>query len=307
VYATPDGTVHRQSAGSFVLAAGGVAIPRLLLLSASDRYPDGLANSSGLVGRYFMERPTCGITARIGGDTRQHLLGFGTSISQAFYDYGPDSETPPGSVKLQFSNISGPRPSDVALRQGGLVESARGVLGDPLDPGNWGAVGDVVFEGAHWGDELLETIRTAYGNGLRVSAAVEGVPRRENRITLDRSRTDRYGAPVPDVSWTPSEFAATTMDRAFEIMDDVLDALDADVEQRSRSRNWKGIGHHMGTTRMGETPEASVVDPDCRTHDLENLYVASSSVFVTSGAVQPTLTIAALSLRLADYLEERTG
>jgi len=97
------------------------------------------------------------------------------------------------------------------------------------------------------------------------------------------------------------------MDRAFEIMDDVLDALDADVEQRSRYRNWKGIGHHMGTTRMGETPEASVVDPDCRTHDLENLYVASSSVFVTSGAVQPTLTIAALSLRLADHLEERIG
>ena len=105
----------------------------------------------------------------------------------------------------------------------------------------------------------------------------------------------------------PVRATRTTMDRAFEIMDDVLDALDADVERRSRSRNWKKIGYHMRTTRMGKTPEASVVDPDCRTHDLENLYVASSSVLVTSGAVQPTLTIAALSLRLADHLEERIG
>jgi len=305
VYATPDGTTHEQSAETFVLAAGGVEIPRLLLLSTSDEYPDGLANSSGLVGRYFMERPTCGITGRIDHETRQHLIGFGTSISQQFYEYGPDSETPPGSVKLQFSNIRGPRPSDVALYQDDLVGSVRDALGEPLDPGGWGALGEAVFSGAQWGDELLETIRAAYGTSIGVSAAVEGIPRRRNRITLDHSRTDPHGIPVPSVSWTPSSFAAATMDRAFEIMDEVMDELGADVKDRSRYRNWEGIGHHMGTTRMGEDPARSVVNPDCLTHDLENLYVASSSVFVTSGAVQPTLTIAALSLRLADHLRRR--
>jgi choline dehydrogenase-like flavoprotein len=62
--------------------------------------------------------------------------------------------------------------------------------------------------------------------------------------------------------------------------------------------------HHMGTTRMGADPESSVVDPQCRTHDLNNCWIPSSSVFVSAGAMNPTLTIAALSLRIADHLQE---
>ncbi|NHN46536.1 GMC family oxidoreductase [Halostella sp. JP-L12] len=303
VYATPTGETYIQSAETFVLAAGGVEIPRLLLLSRSDEYPDGLANSSGLVGKYFMERPTCGVTARIDKPTRQHLIGFGTSSTHQFYDYDEDASPPPGSFKIEFKNIRGPRPSDVALTQQNILYSLQSAFGDPFDADKWSDVGEAAFVGDEWGDDLLDTIQSAYGNHIGLSAAVEGIPRRENQITLDSSRTDDHGNPVPNVSWTPSSFAKETMDRAFEVMDDILDALDADVLSRTRYRNWKGIGHHMGTTRMSEDPEAGVVDPDCRTHEIENLYIASSSVFVTSGALQPTLTIAALALRLADKLE----
>jgi choline dehydrogenase-like flavoprotein len=305
VYATPDGAEHVQSADTFVLAAGGVEIPRLLLLSRSSRYPDGLANSSGLVGRYFHEHPVCGITARIDEPTRQHLLGFGTSATHQFYDHEREN-APPGSFKIEFENISGPRPSDVALAQRDVLYSLRSAFGDPLSD-SWADVGESVFTGDQWGDELLETVRDSYGTSIGLTAAVEDLPQVANRITLDRSRTDDNGNPVPNIAWSPSPYAEATMERAFEVMDGILDALDAEVRSRRRHRNRKGIAHQMGTTRMGEDPEESVVDPNCRTHDLENLFVASSSVFVTGGALQPTLTIAALALRLADHLGDGLG
>jgi len=269
-YATPDGE-YRQTARQFVLAAGGVETPRLLLLSASPAHPDGLANASGLVGRYFHEHPFAGVGGRLDEPTRQNHVGFNTTESHQFYDHDDPS---PGSIKLEFLNYAGPSPVGLAL------------------------------EGEDWGDDLLERLQSAYGDHVAVGALVEQLPRRENRVTLDRSRTDDRGNPVPDVQWSVGDRAAETIERANRIQRRILEELGAEVTWTVGPASTGPAYHHMGTTRMGTDPESSVVDPRLRTHDVANLTVASSSVFVTGGAMNPTLTIAALALKAADHVEE---
>ena len=94
------------------------------------------------------------------------------------------------------------------------------------------------------------------------------------------------------------------MSRALDVLGNIVDEVDATVLERESFELPHGVGHNSGTTRMGTDPSASVVDRNLRTHDVANLYVASASTFVTQGANQPTLTIAALSLRLAKHLHE---
>jgi choline dehydrogenase-like flavoprotein len=271
VYAAPDGTEHRQEARQFVVAAGGVETPRLLLLSASEAHPDGLANASGLVGRYFTDHLFAGVGGRYDAPTRQNHVGFNTSESHQFYD---DTD-PVEGVKLEFLNYAGPSPVTEAVR----AES--------------------------WGDDLLADLRASYGTHLAVGALVEQLPRRENYVTLDPDRTDDHGNPVPEVHWTVDGRTKAAIRRANEIQRRILEELGVDPEWTVGPENTGPAFHHMGTTRMGDDPETSVVDADCRAHDLDNLWVAGSSVFPTGGAMNPTLTIAALSLRVADALDSR--
>jgi choline dehydrogenase-like flavoprotein len=268
VYATPDGTEHRQPADQFVVAAGGVETPRLLLLSSSPTYPDGLANSSGLVGRYFMDHLFAGMGGRYDAPTRQNHVGFNTSESHQFYD----DDEPVEGLKIEFLNYAGPSP---------VVEATRAET---------------------WGDDLLSRLRDSYGTHIALGALVEQLPRADNYVGLDESRTDDHGNPVPEVHWSVDERTKRALDRANEIQRDVLAELGVDPEWTVGPENTGPAFHHMGTTRMGTDPAASVVDADCRTHDLGNLWVAGSSVFPTGGAMNPTLTIAALSLRLAETL-----
>jgi choline dehydrogenase-like flavoprotein len=271
VYATPDGREHRQEARQFVLAAGGVEIPRLLLLSASERYPDGLANSSGLVGRYFMDHLFAGMGGTLDEPTRQNHVGFITSESHQFYD---DADAEVGPFKLEFLNYAGPSPVETAL------------------------------SGDEWGDDLLDTLRDGYGNHVAMGALAGQLPRERNRVTLDPNVTDDHGNPVPKIRWSLDDRTRNTLRRANEIQREVLTELGADIEWTVGPENTGPAFHHMGTTRMGTDPAESVVNPQLRTHDLGNLWIPSSSVFVTSGAMNPTLTIAALALKAADHVDE---
>lgn len=298
-YVTPAGDTYRQEARQFVLACGGVETPRLLLLSKSEEYPRGLANSSGAVGKYFEERPVAVLRARLDQPTRQNLIGFGTSESHQFYEY---EDGPPGSIKIEFGNTAGPTLPYLALHQDQMLGELQEVAGNPTAVSEWSDIAREAFTGAKWGDELLESMREQFGTHIEISAAIEDIPVAENRVTLDSSKTDAHGNPVPDVSWSPTEFAQRTMDYAFEKLDAIMGELDAEVTAKSQERYWRGIGHHLGTTRMGADPNESVVNARLRTHDLRNLSIVSSSVFVTGGAMQPTLTIAALALKAADHL-----
>ncbi|ELZ58334.1 MULTISPECIES: GMC family oxidoreductase [Halorubrum] len=267
VYATPDGERHRQEADAFVVAAGGVETPRLLLLSASDRHPDGLANSSGAVGRFFMDHLFAGAGGTLDEPTRQNHVGFYTSACDQFYDEADETQAP---FKLEFFNYAGPSP----------VESA--------------------LAGDDWGDPLLERLRGEYGNHVAMGALVEQLPDADSRITLADDRVDDRGNPVPEIDWTVGDRALDTIERANEIQVEVLEELGADVEWVAGPDATGPAYHHMGTTRMSDDPDRGVVDARCRTHDLENCWIASSSVFPTSGAMNPTLTIAALALRVGD-------
>ncbi|MFC4356324.1 GMC family oxidoreductase [Halobium salinum] len=269
VYATPDGTEHRQRAEQFVVAAGGVETPRLLLLSESPQYPDGLANSSGLVGRFFMDHCYAGMGGRYDAPTRQKHVGFNTSETHQFYD----DETPVEGMKMEFLNYAGPSP---------VMEAVRADT---------------------WGDELLGRLKDAYGTHIAMGALVEQLPREENYVGLDRSTTDDHGNPVPEVHWSVGDRTKQALERANEVQRAVLEELGVDVEWAVGPGNTGPAFHHMGTTRMGTDPSASVVDPDCRSHDLENCWLVGSGVFPTGGAMNPTLTIGALSLRAADALD----
>ena len=285
-YATPDGETHSQTAREFVLACGGIETPRLLLMSRSTDHPDGLANSSGLVGRYFTEHLFCGAGGLLDERTRQNHVGFITSECHQFYDEPgqategteggiPGGDADLGPMKLEFFNYAGPSPVELAL------------------------------SADEFGDELLDSLQDAYGNNIAMGGLVGQLPRKENRITLDTSRTDDHGNPVPDITWSLDARTERTIRRANEIQHAILEELGVDIGWTVGPENTGPAFHHMGTTRMGTDPAESVVNPQLRTHDVPNLSVASSSVFVTPGALNPTLTIAALSLKCADHVDER--
>ncbi|MEF8830044.1 MAG: GMC family oxidoreductase [Halobacteriales archaeon] len=284
-YATPDGETHRQTARRFVVAAGGVETPRLLLLSKSRAHPDGLANSSGAVGRYFMDHLFAGTGGCIDRPTRQNHVGFLTSETHQFYDdptAGTGEGIPPADadrsaftpLKLEFFNYAGPSPVELAL------------------------------DAEQWGDDLLESLRATYGNGIAVGGLVGQRPRAENYVGLDTTRTDDHGNPVPEIHWGIDDATRRTIRRANEIQEAILAELDAEVTWQVGPGDTGPAFHHMGTTRMGTDPDDSVVSPRLRTHDLENLWIAGSSTFVTGGGVNPTLTVAALAIKAADHVAE---
>jgi choline dehydrogenase-like flavoprotein len=177
------------------------------------------------------------------------------------------------SITREFLNDAGPAPVAMALSAG------------------------------DWGDSLLEDLRAGYGDHVAMGALVGQTPRTENRIALDRSRTDDHGNPVPDVRWGLDDRTLRTLERANEIQRVVLEELGVDVEWVVGPGDTGPAFHHMGTTRMSDDPAAGVVNRRLRTHDIENLYVASSSVFPNPGSMNPTLTIGALALKCATQVD----
>jgi choline dehydrogenase-like flavoprotein len=291
VHATPDGDTRRQRARQFVVACGAVESIRLLLLSTSPQYPDGLANSSGVLGEYFMEHPGGGLVGRVDEPTRQHLVGYGTSMCEQFYDH---DSGPEGSFLIDFGNNAGPEPVDLALEQ--LSDSGRIIAGDVLAP----------FEGDPWGDALQERLSEEYGGYLRCNGWVEQPPRRENKVSLDPSKTDDHGNPVPDLTLSFDGPESVILERVRDLCREILEECGATEIHGHWSPDDPYVGsHHMGGIRMGRDPAESIVNAELRAHDLSNLFVSSSGVFPTCGAANPTLTIAALTLRLADHIHGR--
>jgi choline dehydrogenase-like flavoprotein len=179
---------------------------------------------------------------------------------------------------------------------------------DPAAPATAALRGSPIsdtFTGDVWGDELLEEIPDASTNHrVGVSAQVELLPDASNQVSLDPSTTDSHGNPVPDISLSVGAHALETCKRANEIMTDILTEMGA-TDITTTDPQSQAIGnHHKGTTRMGSDPSSSVVDSTLRTHDLDNLWLVSSSVFPTGGAVNPTLTIGALALKAATHLDD---
>jgi choline dehydrogenase-like flavoprotein len=137
---------------------------------------------------------------------------------------------------------------------------------------------------------------------LRISASPEMPPFPENRVTLDSQVKDYFGNPAVNLHLNESEKERRVAQQATQVIRQIYADLNAE-QVRELDRGWSH--HHMGTCRMGSNPKTSVVDRALRVHGTSNLFVAGSSVFVTSGSANPTLTLTALSLRLADYLHSQ--
>ena len=154
-----------------------------------------------------------------------------------------------------------------------------------------------------WGPAMARHDCENFGRFRSIEVNTEHLPNPESRVTLDPAAVDLFGDPVPNIRFALTDLDHVTMDRARGVIREILEA--AELRDIQVDDDFSGAAHHLGTCRMSATPETGVVDPNGRVHGTANLFVASSAVFPTGGAVQPTLTIAALALRLADHLAVR--
>jgi len=267
-YAKPDKSEQEQRARLFVVAAHAVESARLLLLSTSSRFPYGLANQSGLVGKYFMEHPYVIVAGRLKQSLFPYRIGFHTAETHQFV--APNRREIVGAFKFDFEG-GGPGPAEIALESG------------------------------HWGADLQKEIRETFGHSAQIGILLEQLPSEKNTVTLDEKVNDYFGNPVPRITYSFGEYEKNALGVARKKAEEILGALAATqivVDQQ----NIGFCGHHIGTCRMGDNPETSVVNRDLRAHDVKNLFVVGSSVFVTGAAVNPSLTIAALAIRAANHI-----
>ncbi|MCW3002532.1 MAG: hypothetical protein JWQ20_1830 [Conexibacter sp.] len=276
VYIDRDGREHLQTADVVVLTASGIGTPRIMLMSESARFPNGLANSSGLVGRRLMVHPYVSVVG-VYDDFLQDDLGTAGQQIQCMEFY--ETEKSRGFVRGSKW----------------LIEGTGGPLGMTYRYAN-GRPGEEL-----WGAGFHERVTESLGHMIEWIVIGEDLPEEHNRVTLDPNLTDSDGLPAPKIHYRQSENTKKLM--AFNI-ERALEAHKAAGATKAWLVDGAPAGHLLGTARMGTDPETSVVDPYGRSHDVANLYVADSSMFVTASAVNPASTIAALARRTAKSIAQ---
>ena len=265
-----EGGVHLQRGDVVLLAANAVGTARLLLTSADATHPDGLANSSGLVGRRLMLHPVLSV-----GGVLPDVSGGWRSQNGAL-------------VQTQEFGRSDPSRGFVRGSCWGL-QAVGGVLRTALAPDGRGV----------WGPGHHDHVDARLGRTCHWAVLCEDLPEEANRVVLDPGSPDGDGVPGVAVHYRLSEntrrMGAFMVERATESLTEAGASV---VEPSGFLPN----GHLMGTTRMGDDPSSSVVDRWGMCHDVPNLGVVDGGVFVTAGSANPTSTIAALSLRTAEHL-----
>ncbi len=312
-----SGREARVRARSYVVACGGIETARLLLASGR---PDqgGVANSSGLVGRYFQDHVSyvAGEVETVSRQLVQNLFD-PRYIGSTMY-----------SVKVE--------PTDAAMRREGWL-NVMGHIAFPIpDALGWLELRRIMrslqagrLELPSWHEgiamlrgsvELTRLVLTRYLARRRRSPGAgrilllldtEQAPNHDSRVLLD-TRVDRLGVPRARLDWRMTDLEKKTLTGfAGRIgtefsrlgLGTVRLAGEPDFERRDAPGAARDIFHHMGTARMSSTPRTGVTRPDLRCHDLDNLFIAGAAVFPAGGIANPTFTALALSLRLADHLK----
>jgi choline dehydrogenase-like flavoprotein len=273
-YVTEDGREHVQEAEVVVLAANGIGTARLLLLSAGPGHPDGLANGSGLVGRRLMLHPFAYVMGLFDEPLRSWNGHHMKIVSYEFYETD-ESRGHVRGAKWGMPATGGPVNAALTTRAGV----------------------------SQWGADHHLNVRSQLGRDASWVILSEDLPNPDNTVTLDPELTDSSGVPAPKVTYRVAENSWRLLDFHIERATESLLAAGAEHVQAHRlMRGWGG--HLLGTARMGNGPETSVVDRFGRAHEVENLYVVDGSVFPTAGGANPTSTIVALAARTADHLIE---
>ncbi|MGP9501651.1 GMC family oxidoreductase [Specibacter sp. AOP5-B1-6] len=269
VYIDADGNVQRQKARVVAVAGNSIETPRLLMLSSSPLFPDGLANSSGQLGRNYMRHTTGSVYAKFDQPVNMYR---GETMAGMIADEARHD------VERGFS--------------GGyyleMISLGPAFLASFVEPGAWGPDFTALLD---------NYVNTA---GLWITG--EDMPQESNRITLNTTVTDRLGLPVPNVHFDDHPNDVAMRDHGYQQASLLYEAVGATSVHRTPPYP---STHNMGTARMSERPEDGVVNAFGQTHDVPNLFISDGSQFTTSAAANPTLTIVALAIRQAEYIVDQ--
>jgi choline dehydrogenase-like flavoprotein len=261
------GRWHFQNARNVVVAGYSIETPRLLLNSSSSRYPDGLANSSGLVGKNLMVQAN----QAVWGVSEREIRSYKGPPSLAITEHWNYTDAGKDFFGGYAYMSQGPLP----LVWSGTQSSKRGL----------------------WGQRLIDEMER-YNHHVGLKIVGECMPQERNRVTLTAER-DQYGLLVPRVTYSYCDNDNKLIAHSLAFMRQALDAVGA-------TEIWDETDdtcHLNGTARMGDDPKTSVVNADCRSWDIPNLWICDGSVFPTVGGVNPSLTIQAIACRTADRIK----
>ena len=268
VYADADGNLHEQKARAVAVAGNVVETTRLLRNSSSSRFPDGLGNSAGQLGRHYMRHTTSLVYARMPGQVNFHK---GPRICGLIMDerhHRADRDFA-GGYYIQTAATS---PDDFATRIPG------------------------------WGRVMADHMEH-YNHMAGIFISGEDPPQASNRITLHADREDQYGLPVPVLDYTMHDNSLKMQAHANARSTEIFESLGGTVLDKTEG---VALGcHNMGVARMSDKPADGVTNRWGQVHDIPNLFVSDGSVFTSSAAANPTLTITALAIRQADHIGER--
>ena len=263
-----EGITYQQNASIVILSNFVIETPRLLLNSATSMHPDGLANSSGWVGKAIMPHSSQDVYGKFDEEIRLYKGTPVLALTQDFY--GSDSSR--GFARGYTINAHGARP----------VSMAKGIS----------------TSSTLWGKKLRE-VMIDYNFYGRLTLVGEVLPDEKNRVTLSDEK-DEYGMPIPEVSFSYGENDQKLITHAVDMMKQIITAANGKPEFVVDD-----TAHLMGGCRMGDDPSSSVTNSYGQTHDVPNLFICSASSFVTSGGANPTNTVMALAARSADYIIEQ--
>lgn len=260
-----EGAWRFQRARNVVVAGYAIETPRLLLLSAAQRFPDGLANSSGLVGKNLMVQSNQAVWGVMDEEVRSYKGPPSLSISEHwnYADKGKDFF-------------------------GGYAYMSQGPL-----PIGW--AGTQTGRGL-WGAELSREMQK-YNHQAGLKIVGETLPQERNRVSLTNEK-DQYGLSIPRITYSFCDNDKKLIAHSLNFMEQALAAAGGQEIWRQE----EDTCHLNGTARMGDDPATSVVDADCRSWDIPNLWICDGSVFPTVGGVNPSLTIQAIACRTAERI-----
>ncbi|MDH4047201.1 MAG: GMC family oxidoreductase [Gammaproteobacteria bacterium] len=281
LYCDPEGKERSQKAKAVILSANGAETARLLLNSASAQFPDGLANSSGFVGRNLMFN---GHSA-CGGIFEHPLNDYkGVQVTRIIHD---------------FYNADPAR----GFYGGGGID-ARPLLGS--SPAMF-AIAGMDPDAPKWGKEFKERIAYDFSHEMWIIGHTTSLALDSNNITIDPTHKDRWGRPSLRMTYKdhPDDMAMAKFLQGYSMQ--MFDAAGAKKSWALPIHEQNAGAHLLGTCRMGDDSATSVVDKYHRSHDIPNLFVCDGSSFVTSGRGQPTMTIMALAFRAAEHIAAAAG
>ena len=269
VYFDAAGHEQRQSARVVCVAGNAIETPRLLLLSASGKYPDGLANSSGQVGRNYMRHCTGSVYAAF--EEPVHMYR-GTTMAGVITDEAHHDPKRGFAAGYELETVSVGLPFAAAF----------------IEPGGWGP--DFTYFMDH------------YANLAGMWIVGEDMPQASNRVTLNTSAKDQWGLPAPHVHYDDHANDLAMREHGFKQGTALYEAVGA--KRVFRTPPYPST-HNLGTCRMSAKPSDGVVNAHGQAHEIANLFVSDGSQYTTSAAANPTLTIVTLAIRQAEFIAQQ--